>query len=113
MTSAKLRSDINENLEVSSGSRVGDKDEFASGRSSLMGSEDAGTAVGKGRRIYVKKSDIYYGVSNHLDDIKEANDGTEEQNFGMKAGNIPHYLSKKKSKKALFSGGLACHIATF
>lgn len=107
LTSAKQLNGMDkDSLEGSLGSRLGNKGEFARGRSFLMGTENAVNADEEKRRIHIKKLDIDYSVDNQLDDITEASSGTAGQKFGVKekVGKITRHISRKKSEKFLFSG---------
>ncbi|GAV73140.1 Myb_DNA-binding domain-containing protein/DIRP domain-containing protein [Cephalotus follicularis] len=121
MTSAKPRgSEVDDgDCELSSGSTRFGSGDYARDKSSLRGTEGAGTVeVQKHtKRYYGRKPQVDESVNNHFDDIKEACSGTEE---GQKLGNAKGKFEaevfdaksartsckgpKKRSKKILFAG---------
>uniref|UniRef100_A0A5B6Z075 SANT domain-containing protein n=1 Tax=Davidia involucrata TaxID=16924 RepID=A0A5B6Z075_DAVIN len=118
LTSAKLvGSEMDEDtFEGSLGSMEADNGDFPRDRSYLMETEDVGTVKAqKGSRLYGKKLEVDDSGNNHLDDIKEACSGTEEEQklvavrgklgievtdgkFARSSSQVP----RKRSKKVLF-----------
>ena len=119
LTSAKLDSEIDEDgFEGSLGSMEADNEHFARDENYLMEIQDHGTAEArKGRTLNIKKLEGDDSVNNHLDDVKEACSATEghlsafreKLEFEVMAGKIARsssHVSRKKSKKVLFTRGV-------
>lgn len=120
MTSGKLRySKVHDSgTELSLGRAKTDRGDCDREKSYLMGRADTADSREKGKNYHVKKLEAEDDLNDHLDDIKEASSGTEEQKLNAVKGRIqtevgnvksPRSLSKgprKRSRKSLFGGGM-------